>query len=674
MKKINGFLKKFHIVKTFIALVMVIVLGVSSYLLFLAKTADIDELKVSLSHQTVLLDDKSEEVGRLSKNKGTFVSLNDVSKHFLDAVIATEDQRFYEHKGIDPIGMARALLSLIANRSAQGGGGSTLTQQLAKNSYLTQKQTFIRKAQELFLAIEIEKQYSKDDILTMYMNHAYFGNGVWGVEDASLKYFGVKAKDLTISQSAILAGMLKGPNLYNPIDDLPRSRNRRDTVLSLMLKTQKITQEEHDNALKSEIVLQDKYESGANYKYAHFFDTVIDEAIHKHGISEEDLLTKGYKIYTTLNTDFQDALDRHSANDKLFPAKNVQTAAMVSNHQTGEIKAIVGGRGETIYRGFNRATQMYRQPGSLLKPLAVYTPALENNYQPRSIVLDEVKSYGADNYTPENWDYKTVGSLPMYQALALSKNTSAVWLLNEIGLDKGIKKLKSFGIEVDENDKYLGIALGGMTKGTTLKAINEAYGSFGNDGVRLDSYVITKIEDASGQVIMEKTFTNKHEVMSSEVAQKMTQMMMGVYEDGGTAPIRTYNNLKIAGKTGTTESSQDSSDMWATAYTKDFVYTTWIGYDQTTDENYLKMAQGDSIKPLFTATINDLLKVSKQTPFTISSITDEVKQEEKVKQKQKQEQEQQEKAKQNTNIFNRLGETLNQTVESIKDFFGNLFR
>lgn len=669
MKKINVFLKKFHIVKTFVALVMVVILVFSSYLLFLAKTANVDELKVSLSHQTIMLDDKNEEIGRLSKNKGTFISLDDVSKHFVDAVIATEDQRFYEHQGVDPIGMARAIVSLVINRSTKGGGGSTLTQQLAKNSYLTQKQTFIRKAQELFLAFEIEKRYSKDDILTMYVNHAYFGNGVWGVEDASLKYFGVKAKDLTISQSAVLAGMLKGPNLYNPIDDLPSSKNRRDTVLSLMLKTKKITQEEHDSALKSEIILEDKYQSDIHYRYKHFFDTVIDEAINKHGISEEDLLTKGYKIHTTLNTDFQDVLDRHVANGDLFPSENVQTAAMVSNHQTGEIKAIIGGRGESIYRGFNRATQMYRQPGSLIKPLVVYTPALENNYNPRSMLLDEVKSYGSERYTPENWDYKTVGSLPLYQALALSKNTSAVWLLNEIGLDKGIDKLKLFGIVIDDNDKHLGLALGGMTKGVTLKAINEAYGAFGNNGVRLDSYVITKIEDASGQVVMEKTYTNKHNVMSSDVANKMTQVMMGVYEDGGTAPIKTYNNLKIAGKTGTTESEKDSADMWATAYTKDFIYTAWIGYDQTTSEDYLKMAQGDSVRPLFTATINDLLKVSNQTPFSFASITDEVKQAE----KQRQEKEEQEKLR-NSNFFNQLGDTFNQTVDSIKDFLGRFFR
>lgn len=679
MKKVffagHRFLKKYHIIKSIVAISLFLMVLFSSYLLYLAKTTDVNELKVSLSHQTVLLDDTQKEVGRLTTQKGTYVELEHISPHLIDAIITTEDQRFFEHRGFDIIGIGRAMLSFIKNGfSTVGGGGSTLTQQLAKNAYLTQKQTFVRKFQELFLALEIEKQYSKNDILTMYLNHAYFGNGVWGVEDASQKYFGKSAKQLSISESAVLAGMLKGPSIYNPYDDMISAKNRRNTVLELLKNENKITLDEYAFAINSDIQVKDTYNVKSHYQYPYFFDAVIDEVQEVYGISEDDLFNKGYKIYTTLNTAFQDVLEKTAANNDLFPNRTetlVQTAAIVSDPKTGEIKGLIGGRGKHVYRGFNRAYQMYRQPGSLLKPLVVYTPALESGYTPRSVLLDEVKSYGTDNYTPYNWDYKTLGNLPMYQALALSKNTSAVWLLNEIGLDKGLEKLKLFGIAVDKEDSYLGIALGGMTKGTTLKAINEAYGTFANDGVRLEQYFITKIEDASGQVIAQKTYTNRHNVMSEETAKAMTQMMMGVYEEGGTAPFQKYNNLQLAGKTGTTESTVDSSDMWASAYTKDFVYTTWIGYDTTTQEDYLRMSQGDSIKPLFNATVNGLLQHSKQTAFGYTSTRAMVAQEVYDK-------EQQEKSKQSQdwfgNLTNRLQETFDSTINRIQDFFSGFFR
>ncbi|QTU83532.1 PBP1A family penicillin-binding protein [Carnobacteriaceae bacterium zg-C25] len=664
---LNAFLKKYHIIKLLFTISLLMMLLLSSYLIFLAKITDVKNLQNTLSHRTIIYDESGNEAGQLLNQKGTYIGLNDVSPYFIDGVIATEDQRFYDHKGYDAMGIARASVSFLTSGfSKDGGGGSTLTQQLAKNAYLTQKQSFLRKFQELFLAIEIEKYYSKDDILTMYINHAYFGEGVWGVEDASHKYFGKSAKELNIQEAAMLTGMLKGPNLYNPYNNEQVAKNRRDTVLEVMLGAKKITQQQYDEAVNTTIQLNDTYHEVSHYRYPYYFDAVIAEAVDVYGISEDDLYTKGYKIYTSLNQNYQKTLETHAEDETLFPNNPnvlVQNAAMVTNPKTGGIQAIVGGRGKHVYRGFNRAYQMHRQPGSVLKPLVVYTPALEMGYTPRSVLLDEVVSYGSDQYTPQNWDYQTVGSLPMYQALALSKNTSAVWLLNEIGIDKGLEKLSLFGIETTPDDRYLGVALGGMTKGTTVKAINEAYTAFANDGVRLESYLITKIEDVNGEVVTQKTFTTQHHVMDATVASQMTQMMMGVYQDGGTAPMATYNNLKIAGKTGTTESTVDSSDMWAVGYTKDFVYTTWIGYDETTDENYLKMNEGDSIKPLFKETINDLLAHSPQTPFHLESVHESV-----VK-------EQEEAKKRNwfQSIQENVGSFVDQQLNHLKSLFKQWF-
>ncbi|MBS4770445.1 PBP1A family penicillin-binding protein [Carnobacteriaceae bacterium zg-ZUI240] len=664
---LNAFLKKYHIIKLLFTISLLMMLLLSSYLIFLAKITDVKNLQNTLSHRTIIYDESGNEAGQLLNQKGTYIGLNDVSPYFIDGVIATEDQRFYDHKGYDVMGIARASISFLTSGfSKDGGGGSTLTQQLAKNAYLTQKQSFLRKFQELFLAIEIEKHYSKDDILTMYINHAYFGEGVWGVEDASHKYFGKSAKVLNVQEAAMLTGMLKGPNLYNPYNNEQVAKNRRDTVLEVMLGAKKITQQQYDEAVNTTIQLNDTYHEVSHYRYPYYFDAVIAEAVDVYGISEDDLYTKGYKIYTSLNQNYQKTLETHAEDETLFPNNPnvlVQNAAMVTNPKTGGIQAIVGGRGKHVYRGFNRAYQMHRQPGSVLKPLVVYTPALEMGYTPRSVLLDEVVSYGSDQYTPQNWDYQTVGSLPMYQALALSKNTSAVWLLNEIGIDKGLEKLSLFGIETTPDDRYLGVALGGMTKGTTVKAINEAYTAFANDGVRLESYLITKIEDVNGEVVTQKTFTTQHHVMDATVASQMTQMMMGVYQDGGTAPMATYNNLKIAGKTGTTESTVDSSDMWAVGYTKDFVYTTWIGYDETTDENYLKMNEGDSIKPLFKETINDLLAHSPQTPFNLESVHESV-----VK-------EQEEAKKRNwfQSIQENVGSFVDQQLNHLKSLFKQWF-
>lgn len=625
----RSWLKKYHVFKwgIFISLACCIVMSV--YLLYLAKTTDVKALKLSMEQATVVYDRTGEKAGELSQQKGTYVPLENISTFVVDAVLSTEDRRFYEHSGIDYMGIGRSVVNFFVNGFQISGGGSTLSQQLAKNAYLTQQQTLIRKAQELFLALEIERTYSKDDILAMYLNHAYFGQGVWGVEDASLKYFGVSASQLDISQAAVLAGILKSPSYYNPIANKEQSKHRRDVVLNLMVENEKLSEEQAQQEKAKDIYLQDNYNKFLNYQYPYFFDTVIAQAQQLYGISDEDLMTKGYQVYTTLDQNYQRQLDWAYANDTLFPDASdgtlVQSATVIADAKTGGLMAIVGGRGDYTYQGFNRVTQMKRQPGSVLKPLVVYTPALENGYQIDSVVLDEEKSYGSDRYTPTNWNKVSVGSLPLYQALAESKNTSAVWLLDKLGLQVGLDKLNTFGITTTKDDAYLGIALGGMTEGTTPLAINTAYTAFANNGVRQDPYVITKIVDASGNVIVDKTYTGTQRVMNEQVSSDMTKMMLGVFEPGGTGYVPLNVPSQIAGKTGTTElkGQTGAQDQWVVAYTPDFVMTTWMGFDYTDSTHKLGLTYDESIKPFFGYAINQILAVSPQTLFNVQSIQSE---------------------------------------------------
>ena len=266
---------------------------------------------------------KADENPASSCRKGTYVQpLAEFLQLIKDGLVATEDRNFYEHHGFDIKGIARAAVRMVINRDTSGGGGSTITQQLAKNAYLTLDQTFTRKAKELFLAIEIEKKYSKDEILEMYLNNSYFGNGVWGVQDAALKYFGVNANEVDLGEAATLIGMLKGPNLYNPIDNVELANKRRNTVLSVMAETGVITKDQKDQTSATNIgdFVYDGYsQSDQGYKYPFFYDAVIDEAVDEYGLSEADVLNKGYKIYTTLNQEMQAQLESTYQQNAVFP-------------------------------------------------------------------------------------------------------------------------------------------------------------------------------------------------------------------------------------------------------------------------------------------------------------------------------------------------------------------
>jgi len=622
---IRKYWKRFQLTRWLILIFLTVVLVLSSYWTYKAKTSNVADLQSSLQTKTTIMDKDGDNAGQLYANKGTYISYDKISKNIQNAVTSTEDRTFWTNPGFSIKGYARAALGYLIHHGISGGG-STLTQQLAKNSLLTQKQTLSRKGEELFLSIEINHIYTKKEIITMYLNNAYFGNGVWGVQDASEKYFGKNASELNPAEGAVLAGILKAPNNYNPIDSMSNSLARRNLVLDLMVQNKKLTSSQASYYKSTSIDVNDNYEVSSSYKYPYFFDAVIDEAVNKYGLKEDDILNKGYKIYTTLDQKIQGSMQTSFENSYLFPANaadgtKVQGASVAVDPKTGGILAVVGGRGDHTFRGFNYATQSKRQPGSTIKPLAVYTPAIENGYSYDSELPDEITSFGKNKYTPTNADGLYQESIPMYKALIHSENVPAVALLDKIGVQKGVNSVENFGIKVHKNDQNLALALGGLETGVSPLQMARAYTAFANDGKLSETHFITKIVDSTGTVIVNNTDTSTKQIISKNTAKEMTSMMLGVYNEG-TGKAAKPDGYQIAGKTGSTEVPQSygyagTKDQWMVGYTPDIVVTSWIGFDKTDKDHFLPGVSENGLSALFKDELTNILPDTKETNFSV---------------------------------------------------------
>lgn len=622
--------KRYQITKWIIAIVLFIMLISSIYLTIVAKTSHVKNLQSNLSRSTVIYDQSGKKAGKLYAQKGTYVSSNNISPNIRNAIIATEDHNFYHEHGFSVKGYARAILLALKNRILHdnqiSSGGSTISQQLAKNTFLSQQQTLSRKFKELFISIEIENIYSKKQIITMYMNNSYFGNGVYGVQDASRKYFGMDAKDLPVQDAATLAGMLQNPS-NNPIDHPEAAKARRNVVLALMGETGKIPENQVKLYQNKPMEVRDDLDDQNGYKYPYYFDAVIDEAINQYGLSEKQIMNDGYKIYTTLNQQQQQSFQSEFKDSSLFPGngadgQKVQAASIAVNPQNGGVQAVVGGRGDTVFRGYNRATDMRRQPGSALKPISVYTPALENGFSYDSMLNNKLQSYGKNNYTPQNFSQTYSGKVPMFKAVAQSLNAPAVWTLNKIGVDKGYDSVQSFGLPVTKKDKNLSLALGGLTTGVSPQQMAGAYTAFANQGKLSQPFYITKIVDSTGKTIASHD-TNTSQIISADMAREMTSMLIDVFKPGGTSASGKPSGYEVAGKTGTTEddSSGDNRavrDWWVIGYTPDVVVASWEGFDNANSDNHLEISSGsNSINTLFKNQMEDILPYTEQNQFKV---------------------------------------------------------
>lgn len=668
-KWVGRFWYRYQLTRWIIAVCLALFLIMSIHLTFVAKTADVKNLKNRLERTTVIYDRNKQSAGSLYAQKGTYVNLDRISKNVPNAVLSTEDRNFYKEHGFSIKGLGRAGFLLVKNkllhRDYISGGGSTITQQLVKNAFLTQQQTFSRKAREIFIAIEVENQYSKNEILTMYLNNAYFGHGVWGVQDAAKRYLNENASELTVPQAATLAGMLTSPGIYDPIDHPAATKQRRNLVLQLMVENHKLTQTQANRYKQTPLATSNGYAPSDTYKYPYFFDAVIAEAESKYDISEKDIMNNGYKIYTTLDQGQQRSMQQTYDDDDNFPVNTadgtkVQSASVAMDPKTGGVTAVVGGRGKHVFRGFNRATQMRRQPGSTIKPIVVYTPALEHGYFYDSTLQDKKQSYGTNHYTPKNYDDTYSGSVPMYKALYESLNAPAVWLLNKIGVNQGYATAEKFDLPVEKSDKNLALALGGMTKGVSVQQMARAYATFDNEGQMPSAHYITKIEDASGRVIVQNKGNKTKHVISAKTAREMTSMMIGVYAHGTGASAKPAG-YTLAGKTGTTNSgikgAEDGDrDKWMIGYTPDVVVATWEGYDDTNASHALADITDRNINVLFKSEMTGILDNTPGTKFTVKDA--------------------QKRAQDNTSksgggwksLFNNDGDLLNQFNQSVNNF------
>jgi len=506
------------------------------------------------------------------------ISLGEMPQSLIDATLAVEDQQFYHHAGINPVGLARALWQNVTSGEVQAGG-STITQQLVKNVYLTMEQTLTRKIKEALLTLQMEMNYTKDEILEQYLNVIYYGQGAYGIEMAAETYFNKHAQDLTLGEAAMLAGIPKSPNYYNPFLNLEGARERQKLILDLMAKEGKITAKQASEAGSEELKLAPLKNKTGTAPY--FTDFAAWQLKNVYGIPEEEVYRGGTVVQTTLDKEMQQAAE--AAVEKYMgrlpgTSQDLQVSLVAMDPKTGGIKAMVGGRNHTAST-FNRALAK-RQPGSSFKPL-VYLTALNNNYTPAVRIKSEerVFEYKDDHGNDKTYPVRNFADrypndyIAFRDAIARSDNIFAVTTINDIGADKVVMTAKALGI-TSPMKPYPSLALGTFPA-SPLEMV-KAYAALANGGYVVEPHSITRIEDSYEKKIKE-TEHKKESVIDAGAAYVLTDMMRAVLTDPQGTAFRVHElfNRPAAAKTGTTD-----TDAWMIGYTPDLVTAVWVGYDK----------------------------------------------------------------------------------------------
>ncbi len=547
--------------------------------------------------KTLVFDSKGRVLHEFYKENRSPVPLKQIPRHLINATIATEDRSFYQHWGVDLWGITRAAVTDVLHmRRAQGG--STITQQLARNVLGTYERTWSRKLRETVFAIELERNYTKDQILELYFNQIYFGEGAYGVETAAKTYFGKSLRELSLAECALLAGIPANPSVYSPRRRPAAARARRAKVLRNMLSTRAITQVEYNNAMAQPLgVTPVRY---SNDRAAYFVEMVRLHLDEKYGSSA--VYEGGLHVYTTLDMDLQSIAERavekqlSSLEARLKPRNTLanyvppaatdsaragqktpylQGALVAIDPRTGYIRALIGGR-EWNHSNFNRATQARRQPGSAFKPF-VYVAAMDNGFRPTDIIVDEPVSFPGGNgelYQPGNYDRQYRGPVTLRYALQQSINIPAIKLLRKVGTSLVGSYARRMGIRspIGQN---LSLALGSSE--VTLLELTSAYGVFADRGIRNDPQFVLKVEDKNGTVL-EKSSPRPVEVLSEETASVMTSMLQSVMDHGTGYPARALGFTNpAAGKTGTMD---EYMDAWFVGFVPSLVCGVWVGYDE----------------------------------------------------------------------------------------------
>ncbi len=571
------------------ALVALALFCLSVWVWQVAQSVELDVGRITNAGQTLhLYDGSGEQIASLhGAEDRTAVSLEEIPQHVRNAFLAVEDVRFYSHSGIDIKRIFGALLADLRSGSLEQGA-STITQQLIKLSHLTSEKTLERKVQEAILALELEAQYSKDEILEMYLNYVYFGGGAYGIESAAWRYFGIHASELTVAQGALLAGIVKSPSNYAPHLDPEASVKRRDLVLSLMAENGFLTEEKAQEAMAEPLVLNEQADTG--YDHGYYVDAALDEACELLDLDREGLYSGGYRVYTYLDTELQELCEALFEDPSLFPedaadGEPVQAALTVIDPESFGVTALLGGRSYDVQRGFNRATDMRRQPGSTIKPVLVYAPAIDRfGYTAASVMLDEPTDFGG--YQPQNYGNKYYGLVTLREAMLRSLNVPAVKLLSNIGVRTGKTFAERLGISFDPADNSLSLALGGFTYGVSPLSLCGAYASFAAGGLYESPCFVQKITDSQGVVLYERT-PNPQRVMDERTAFLLTSMMQSCVTSGTGRRLNT--GIPLAGKTGTTgmTAGTGNKDIWTAAYNPDYCAVVWMGFDDTDAQHSL---------------------------------------------------------------------------------------
>lgn len=559
-------------------------------------------------------------IARLKGDKDTdYINFEEIPQEAIDCMVVTEDRDFYEHSGINFLSTAKAGFLYVKGKlmgdDSITRGGSTITQQLAKNVFLSNEQTEERKIREMFIAIELERKYTKDEIMEFYLNNICFANAHFGIEAAAKAYFSKSVKELNLSEIAFLCAIPNIPTYYDPLRHFDHTQSRKERILNQMLEAGKISAAEYSDAVYENIILkpaeaiktQDYMTTYAitcatkelmkkkGFEFRYEFDSDEDEKKYndEYNTMYEEchsaLYTGGYQIYTTLSTAKQRKLQK-TVNQTLSEFKEktkdgiytLQGAATCIDNETGFVVAIVGGRKQkdTIGYTLNRAFQSYRQPGSSFKPLVVYTPQLERGYTPNTIVDDTYFEGG-----PRNSDGTYAGKIPLRTAVEKSKNVVAWKLFEELSPSVGLSYVKKMGFsQIVDNDYYPAASLGGLTNGASTVEMASGYATIENDGVYREPTCIRKILDGNENVVISnQTERDKRQIYEENAARTMTDILTGVLIRG-TAAGRGLTNMPCAGKTGTTS---DKKDGWFCGFTPYYTLSVWVGYDSPRTLNNL---------------------------------------------------------------------------------------
>lgn len=557
------------------------------------------------SQTSLVYDHEDELVSVIRGEKDVYyIPFQEIPDGFKKAMMSIEDKKFLNHNGVDLKANIRAVLELIKNKGEIKQGASTITQQLARNIFLTHEVSYERKLKEIFIALEIEKKYSKNDIMEFYLNNVYFANGYYGIGAASNGYFNKDVKELTISEMAFLCAIPNNPTVFNPVNKIENTISRRDRILTHMYEDGVLGKEEYNRAKTEEMILDIQKIEKINYVETFVFYSAIQALMMQEGFilrntfdSEEDrisyeeayeeaysriqqsIYTKGYRIYTAMDLDKQEQL-QEAVNNELSKFEEVngegtytlQGAAVSIDNKTGKVVAIVGGReqdtgGYTLNRGY----QSFRQPGSAIKPLIVYAPVFERNVYPDTLVMDEKFEGG-----PTNSNKKYSGEITVRYAVEVSKNTIAWKLFEEMSPRVGIEYLLDMGFtKIHKNDYYPASSLGGMTQGVSPLEITSAFATLANDGLYRIPTTIVRITDAAGNVIVDNSRSEEKRVYEANSARMMTDVLEGVMTSG-TGRGLGISGMPSAGKTGTTN---DRKDGWFVGYSPYYTTGVWVGYD-----------------------------------------------------------------------------------------------